>query len=131
MKILVDENIPMICVEHLRKEGHDVADIRGTVEEGLPDEALWKKAQHEERLRITTDKGFARHRHDRHSGILIVSLRQPNRQRITGRALEAMQRFSPREWAGLLIVMRDTVMSTWRVSARSDEPSAEERVWQG
>ncbi|WP_432212217.1 hypothetical protein [Anaerobaca lacustris] len=34
----MDENIPTICVERLRKKGHEVVDIRGTAEEGLSDE---------------------------------------------------------------------------------------------
>ena len=119
MKILVDENIPLICVEHLRKMGHDVADVRRTSEEGLSDEKLWDKAQQEGRLLITTDKGFARRRYARHHGILIVRLGQPNRRRITQRALEAIGLFSPAEWPGLLVTMRDTVMSTWREDRES------------
>jgi predicted nuclease of predicted toxin-antitoxin system len=32
MKILVDENIPRVTVDYLRDSGHDVRDVRGTVE---------------------------------------------------------------------------------------------------
>jgi predicted nuclease of predicted toxin-antitoxin system len=116
VKILVDENIPGTRIEHLRRMGHDVVDIRGTAEEGLSDEDLWKKAQHNQYLLITTGRGFARRRHQRHPGILIVLLRQPNRRRITQRVMEAMQSFSAEEWPHLLVIMRDTVMSTWRAS---------------
>ncbi len=93
MRILVDGNIPMLCVDHLRGAGHDVADIRGTAEEGAPDARLWKKVQKEKRLLITTDRGFARNRHGRHEGILIVVLRRSNRHRITQRVVEAMRLF--------------------------------------
>ncbi len=116
MRILVDENIPTLCVEHLRGAGHEVADIRGTAEEGVPDAKLWKKAQKEKRLLITTDKGFARNRHEKHDGILIILLRRPNRHRITRRVVEAMGLFPPEEWPSLLVIMRDTVMSTWRAA---------------
>lgn len=115
MKILVDENIPAVCVKHLREMGHDVADVRGTSQEGSCDKRLWNKAQDEQRLLITTDKGFAYQRYLAHHGILIVRLRQPNRERITRRVIAAMQAFDPSEWAGLLVMMRDTVMSIWRV----------------
>jgi predicted nuclease of predicted toxin-antitoxin system len=114
VKILVDENIPLLCVGHLQDMGHEVADIRGTEEEGLSDEAVWDKAQGDGRLLITTDKGFARRRYKEHHGILIVLLRQPNRHKITRRIIEAMELFSADRWPGLLVVMRDTVMSTWR-----------------
>jgi predicted nuclease of predicted toxin-antitoxin system len=117
VKILVDENIPTLCVEHLHELGHDVADIRGTPEQGMLDEDLWRKTQKEERLLVTTDKGFTKNRHEKHHGILVVLLRRPNRHRITQRIIEAMRLFSPDEWPGLLVIMRDTVMSTWRISA--------------
>jgi predicted nuclease of predicted toxin-antitoxin system len=81
MKIFVDENIPLMTVQALRADGHDVLDIRGTPDEGMDDETLWKTIQREGRLLITTDKGFAQHRNSSHCGILIVRLRQPNRQK--------------------------------------------------
>jgi predicted nuclease of predicted toxin-antitoxin system len=117
VKILVDENIPQLCVEHLQDMGHEVADIRGTEEEGLSDEAVWLKAQSDGRLLISTDKGFSRRRYKAHHGILVVLLRRPNRQKITSRIVEAMKLFSADQWPGLLVVMRDTVMSTWRADA--------------
>ena len=77
MKIFVDENIPLITVQALRDVGHDVLDIRRTVDQGMPDDALWEMVQQEGRMLITTDKGFAQHREESHHGILIVLLRQP------------------------------------------------------
>lgn len=116
MDILVDENIPLMSVLQLRDMGNDVLDIRGTDEEGLSDESLWEKAIVEKRLLITTDRGFAHYRDKLHHGILIVLLRRPNRHRINDRVIEAMRRFSPAEWPGLLVVMRDETMSTWRMA---------------
>jgi RNA:NAD 2'-phosphotransferase (TPT1/KptA family) len=49
MKVLVDENIPLITVEELRLKGFDVIDIRGSAEQGITDEVLWQKAQQEKR----------------------------------------------------------------------------------
>ncbi|CAN5588199.1 hypothetical protein BH10ACI1_BH10ACI1_08910 [soil metagenome] len=40
MKICVDENIPLVTVTELKNLGHDVLDIRGTNEQGLPDNLL-------------------------------------------------------------------------------------------
>ncbi len=114
MKILVDENIPRMTVAELRSQGHDVRDIRGTHSQGLPDDRLWDEAQREARLMITTDKGFSLRRADPHSGVLIVRLRQPTRQKIHDRVLRAIRRFPQSEWPGLLVVMRDAVQSVWR-----------------
>jgi predicted nuclease of predicted toxin-antitoxin system len=114
MKVLVDENIPLMCVRELRQIGHNVLDIRGTIDEGISDELLFKKACEENRLLITTDRDFASFRHREHYGILIIALRRPNRSKINERVIEAIKRFSTGKWPGLLVVMRDEVMSTWR-----------------
>lgn len=114
MKICVDENIPLITVGELKNLGHDVLDIRGTAEQGLTDELLWEKAQRENRLLITTDKGFANHRMESHYGILVVRLRQPNEQKIHARIMQAINQYSEGEWQEFLVVMRDAVQSVWR-----------------
>ena len=114
MKILVDENIPKITVHELRAMGHDVLDIRQTEGQGMFDEVLWSLAQAEQRMLVTTDKGFSEHRDEHHCGILIVRLRQPNEQRIHARIMAAFRQFSAREWPGLLVGMRDTVQSISR-----------------
>jgi len=43
----------------------------------MEDDRLWVRLLREQRLLITTDKGFAQHRQESHHGILIVRLRQP------------------------------------------------------
>ena len=115
MKIFVDENIPLITVRELREMGHDVRDIRGTSEQGITDAALWEIAQQEGRLLITTDKGFTQHREELHHGILIVRLRQPNRNKIHQRVMQAMTLFPAEEWRDLLDVMQ----SVWRTGGGS------------
>jgi len=114
MDILVDENIPLATVEQLRRIGHNVLDIRGTPDEGMSDKLLFQKACREKRLLLTTDRGFAHYRSKEHCGILIVSLRRPNRLKINERVIEAMRLFAAEKWSGLLVVMRDKTMSTWR-----------------
>lgn len=114
MNICVDENIPIITVVELRNLGYDVLDIRGTDAQGVSDEILWQKVQREKRLLITTDKGFASHRRESHSGILIVRLRQPNEEKIHERIMGAVRQVAEEDWPGLLVVMRDVVQSSWR-----------------
>lgn len=120
MKILVDENVPRMTVNQLHELGHDVCDIRGTGHEGLDDDALWDIARREQRLLITTDKGFTEYRSTEHNGILIVRLRQPNRLRIHHRVMRAIEQFGETEWPGLLVVMRDMTMSASRAGARTE-----------
>jgi predicted nuclease of predicted toxin-antitoxin system len=103
MKILVDENIPSITVQELKRLGHETLDIRGTPLQGIPDAQLWSLAQAEQRMVITTDKGFSGHRDENHHGILII--------RIHARILAALRQFPEPSWPGLLVVMRDNVQS--------------------
>ncbi|CAN5448729.1 hypothetical protein BH24GEM3_BH24GEM3_10340 [soil metagenome] len=113
MRICVDENIPSVTVQELRAGGYDILDLRGTPEEGTSGADLWKRAQSEQRLLVTTDKGFATRREEPHFGILIIRLRQPNRQKIHERIMQAIRRYPPQGWHGLLVVMRDSVQSVW------------------
>jgi predicted nuclease of predicted toxin-antitoxin system len=115
MRVLVDENIPRMTVDALRALGHDVKDIRGTSDQGLADSDLWGRALAESRALITTDKGFTQYRSVPHHGILIVRLRQPNRQKIHQAVMHVIERFPEAEWPSLLVVVRDTAMSTSRV----------------
>jgi hypothetical protein len=91
-----------------------VKDLRGTPEQGSPDSELWQTVLAEARMLVTTDKGFSEYRTAEHSGILIVRLRQPNRQRIHEAVVRAMERFTELEWPGLLVVVRDRTLSTSR-----------------
>src|SRR5260221_10291908 len=106
MKIQVDENIPNISVKALRTLSHDIRDIRGTDKQGLFDDDFWALAQREQRLVISTDKGFVQYRDEDHFGILVIRLRQPNEARIHSRIMSAMNEFSPADWPGLLGVIR-------------------------
>lgn len=114
MKILVDENIPRRTIAALQEMGHSVLDVRGTADQGLPDELLWEKAREVQALLITTDKGFSNKRNEPHQGILIIRLRQPNRERIHQRILQALAHFTPADWPGLTLTMRDQVQSVYR-----------------
>jgi hypothetical protein len=72
MKILVDENIPLMTVKALRSKGYDVRDIRGTGDQGIQDADLWQIAQQEKRLLITTDKGFSSQRYEEYHVVFTV-----------------------------------------------------------
>ena len=113
MKLLVDENIPRMTVTALRELGHDVKDIRGSIQQGLTDPDLWAIALREGRLLITTDKGFAGYRGAAHYGILIIRLRQPNRTRIHASVMHAMREFGD-DWSDRLVVIRDRTQSVSR-----------------
>jgi len=114
VKILVDENIPIQTVNALSNLGHSVEDIRGTNKQGISDEEIWRIAQNENRLFRTTDKGFSQYRNSSHYGILIVRLKQPNQAKIHYRIMHALKLVREDDWKNLLMIMRDSVQSTWK-----------------
>ncbi len=114
MHIFIDENIPAETVDVLRKLDNDVKDIRGTSREGINDEEIWKICQKENRLLITTDKGFSKYRNHLHSGILIIRLKKPNRSKIHTRIINTLNQINEENWKNVLIIVRDSVKSTWK-----------------
>jgi predicted nuclease of predicted toxin-antitoxin system len=114
VNVVVDENIPLRTITWLREHGHVVIEARMPPLRASDDTIVWTAAQREKALLISTDKGFAANWDQPHFGVLIVRLRQPNRQRIHDRIVLAMQQHAPAEWPGLLVVMRDRVQSTRR-----------------
>ena len=114
MKIVVDENIPRQTVVALREQGHDVIDVRESPQKGANDDVLWVLAQQTQAVLVTTDKGFLRRHSEPHHGVLIVRLRQPNRQRIHDRVMAAISRLTPENWRDQIVVMRDRVQSVRR-----------------
>lgn len=119
MKIFVDENIPFMTVQELLGIGHDVMDIRGTEHKGITDKELWKIVQKEKRLLITTDKGFVLNRYEKHHGILIIRLKQPNRMKIHNKVMKGLSLLTEEEWPRMTVVMQDTFRSVWKRKQKS------------
>ena len=121
MRILVDENIPLMTIDELRRKGHDVEDIHEAGKKGLLDTKVWARAQEESRLLITTDKGFARYHGTDHCGVLIVRLHQPNRYTIHERVMWAIGHFPEEEWRGTIVTTRDRVAAVSRYAREENE----------
>ena len=75
MRIKLDENIPEGAAAELAAKGHDVATVLGQGMGSWSDGDLWRAVQHEDRLLITRDKGFADLRSyppGSHCGVLLL-----------------------------------------------------------
>lgn len=59
MQIKVDEDLPKQVANLLREKGYQAASVFEQGMSGWKDIELWRKVQHESRLLITADKGFA------------------------------------------------------------------------
>jgi len=57
VKLLADENVDKVIVEHLRKDGHDVLYVI-EMEPGISDDEVIQRANRESALLLTADKDF-------------------------------------------------------------------------
>ncbi len=57
MKLLVNENVPLASVGHLREAGHDVLSIT-ELSPGIPDTEVMQIAHNEQRIILTFDRDY-------------------------------------------------------------------------
>ena len=107
MKIKLDENISVSLVPVLQQLGHDVDTV---LEEGLggqPDASVWKAAKNSQRLLITQDLDFSENKRfqpDRHSGILLLRLREPGRKKLMEYVSLLFHTEDVDHWIGHLVI---------------------------
>jgi predicted nuclease of predicted toxin-antitoxin system len=76
MKIMADENVERLIVEHLRLDGHEVVSVSESYA-SITDEEVLLKAKESESLLITDDKDFGELVYRRglgHKGIVLLRL---------------------------------------------------------
>lgn len=114
MRFFLDENFPKSAGTWLVELGHEGFDVRGSKQEGMPDNELFIQAQQFGAIILTTDRDFFHtvpHLFDHHAGVLVVALRQPNRKNITGKLEWAMAHFRPADLTNRVIQLRDRTWS--------------------
>lgn len=88
MRFFFDENFRKAAAVLITARGHECIDIRGTNQEGADDDTIFRLAQEQGAVFLTTDRDFF---HtipllvQDHQGVMVVALRQPNRQGILKR----------------------------------------------
>jgi predicted nuclease of predicted toxin-antitoxin system len=83
IKVKVDECLPEECAELLLGKGYDVDTVRHEGLQGAADAAIWKAAQDEKRLLVTTDLDFSdvrRYEPGKHAGVLLLRLAREEKE---------------------------------------------------
>jgi len=110
MNFFLDENIPKSAGEYLLTIGHKVFDIRATVNEGLSDIKIFELAQNQKAILLTTDRDFFHtvpHLFENHCGVIVIALRQPNRQGILEKLIWAIENLELHNLANKVVLLRD------------------------
>jgi len=113
MKFLLDENFPKAAIALLRVAGHEVFDFRGSGDEGIEDSEVFHKAQNLSAILLTTDRDFFHtipHLFESHFGVVVIALRQPNRNSILSRLEWLLSQVSEHQFNHRVFQLRD---STW------------------
>ena len=88
MRILLDENFPKSAVDVVEAAGHEVIPFVDVWDFGADDEVVFESAQNLGAVILTSDRDFYHTVpliHPEHCGIIVVALRQPNRNAILTR----------------------------------------------
>ena len=111
MKFLLDEGVDVALAAHLREAGHDATTIVYDYERSLEDPAVLALAEREDRILLTSDRGFgALTVLERRSHAGVVVLRPPKDEiRQPVRWLNALLSMSENDLRELVIVSSRTI----------------------
>ncbi|MDT8392023.1 MAG: DUF5615 family PIN-like protein [Lentisphaeria bacterium] len=107
----MDENFPRSAADMLVAMGHEVLDVRGSEKEGVDDSALFGFAQKNTAVLLTTDRDFFHTvpwQSPINHGVVVIALRQPNRERILKRLRWFLQHFGTESLVDRVFLLRDT-----------------------
>lgn len=110
MKFFVDENVPKIVSEYLISLNHDVIDIRGTNKEGIDDFSIFQLSQDNKAIFVSTDRDFFHtipFKFVNHSGVIIISLIQPNKNAILEKIKWIMESSKIKSFENKILLLRD------------------------
>ena len=110
MKFFLDENFPKSSERILKEHGHEIFDIRGTSKEGLTDLEIFKLAQREKAIFLTTDKDFFHtipYQFEEHFGVVIIALKQPSGELINSKLNWFLKNFDFQYIKSKVILLKD------------------------
>ena len=111
MNFFLDENIPKPVEKFLSDKGHNLYTTRGTENEGVNDINIFTLAQNIDSILITTDKDFFHtipFLFENHHGVIVINLRQPNRQKITEKFIWFFNHFDLSQFNNTVVLLRDS-----------------------
>jgi predicted nuclease of predicted toxin-antitoxin system len=116
MNFLLDENFPRPAVPLVEAAGHRAYSVLDFEPPGASDETVFRRAQCLGAVLLSTDKDFFHtvpFLFGSHAGVVVVSLRQPNRQALLAR-LTWFLAFMPHELSNKVYMLRDSTFVTAR-----------------
>ncbi len=110
MIFFLDENFPKAGGELLASRGYTVLDIRGSENEGADDDSVFKMAQEQSAIFLTTDKDFFHtipYKYSSHHGVIVFNLRQPNRFNIVDKLKWVLENIDISDFRNKVLLLHD------------------------
>ena len=110
MNFFLDENFPKAATQILTESNHLVFDIRSSEYQGADDSDIFKMAQEKKAIFLTTDKDFYHtipFEFEEHCGIVVFTLRNPNRNRIIQKLNYFLENFDIDNFKSKVVLFKD------------------------
>ena len=107
-RVKIDEDLPRQVVDLVASRGYDAKTVVGQGWQGMSDDELWPRVQHEGRWLITADKGFAdlrAHPAGSHTGVILLRATEESRRAYLELAAIALDRIKLDDLAGAVVVV--------------------------
>ena len=106
--VKIDEDLPRQVADLVASRGYDAKTVVGQGWQGMSDDELWPRVQHEGRWLITADKGFAdlrAHPAGSHAGVILLRAPEESRRAYLELAAIALDRLKLDDLAGAVVVV--------------------------
>ncbi len=116
MRFFLDENFPKTAAKYLIENNHSVFDVRGTSKEGSADPDLFQMARVKNAIFLTTDKDFFHtipHLFESHPGVVVVTLRKPNRRNILQKLKWELDNVNLEEFKDKVLLFKDATYAVY------------------
>ncbi len=110
MKFLTDENIALSVLKALRKQGHNIKDVKEEKLQGAADKELLRIALAEECIILTHDKDFANlitQKKVNVPGVILLRFRNQNSKFIIPTLLSVLQSNLHEKFSGNLVIISE------------------------
>ena len=116
MNFFLDENFPKAATKFLERKNHVVFDIRSSEFEGADDLEIFEMAQKRKAIFLSTDKDFYHtipFQFNEHFGIVIFTLRNPNRDKILRKLEYFLDNFEINNFRSKVVLFKDNHYSLY------------------
>jgi predicted nuclease of predicted toxin-antitoxin system len=117
MRFLTDENVSPKIVEALRSEGYDIFDIKEERLQGMPDQAIVKRARKMKSVIVSEDLDFGnlqRFPLVKHPGAILMHFFDMRPEKVAERLISFIRAVDYKDLVGVVVMLEEDQVKTVR-----------------